>query len=196
MNENDIEIISGDRFPITVYQLRELMGWSFGYEGELIADLWCAFNDRFWNGNLEPCPMFFPRSTTYGRWVGLFTANRARKSLHIQLKHSMSVQYKANVLLHEMIHQYLCESGQCTKHNDHPWCNEIMRITKQLWNVDIHAAPDSPRKVKGYSVRVQKPSATGQASITRKQIATWPDSIGLSVPINEFISYTLQEVVE
>ncbi len=77
MNENDIEIIDGDRFPITVDQLRELMGWSFGYEGELIAELWRAFNDRFWDGRLEPCPMFFPRSTTYGRWIGLFTASGA-----------------------------------------------------------------------------------------------------------------------
>jgi hypothetical protein len=195
MNHDDIEVIEGDRFPITLAQFRELMGWSFGTEGTVMADLWAALNSRCWDGKLEPCPMFFPRPTSYGSWVGLFTANLQRKTLHIQLKHSLSTQDKADVLLHEMVHQYLSETGQSTKHNAQPWCDEIMRITKQLWSVEIHASPDSPRKVNGRSVRVQKPSATGQPSIKRKQIANWPHSLGLSVPIDTLIDYTQLEVV-
>ena len=188
MQTNDVETIDATRHPLTVAQLREMMGWSFGGEGELMADLWQGFNQQLWDSTLKPCPLFFPRATTYGSWIGLFTRNLSGMSLHIQLKHSMTTQQKADVLLQEMVHQALSESRRDTSHNAKPWCEEIMRLTAKLWQQDIWASPSEPRKVEGRSVRIQKPSATGTQSISRTAIASWPDSLGLHVPINRFVA--------
>lgn len=187
MFQNDVEIIVGTRFPIKAEHQLQMAGWSYGEHGVLIARLWQAFNEKHFGGKLVPCPLFFPTATPYGKWIGLFTMNHSFESLHIQLKYSLSVDSKADVLLHEMVHQYLCETHQATGHNANPWCNEIMRLTKEIWGVTIHASPDSPRRVNGRSVRMQKPAADGTPSITRRQIATWPQSIGLSVPIADYL---------
>ena len=188
MQANDVETIDAIRHPLTMEQLREMMGWSFGDEGELMADLWQGFNEQLWDSTLKPCPMFFPRATTYGRWLGVFTRNKSGMSIHIQLKHSLNTQDKADVLLHEMVHQALSESRRDTSHNAKPWCDEIMRLTANLWQREIWASPSQPRKIKGASVRIQKPSPVGTQSITRTEIATWPYSLKLHVPINKFVT--------
>jgi hypothetical protein len=185
---NDVEVIDVTREQITFVEMRQMLGWSFGDEGRLIADLWDAFNERHWDGRLVPVPLFFPRVTTYGHWLGLYTCNAANESIHIQLKFQLTTKQKADVLLHEMVHQFLAECGQNPKHNGIPWCNEIMRLTKEIWGVEIHASPSVPRKKDGRSVRIQKPSAIGQESISRPQIAAWPCSIGLSVPFDSYLT--------
>ena len=188
---DDVDVIDAARFPLSVSQMRQMMGWSFGEEGVCIADLWWAFNERFWGGRLVPCPLFFPRATSWGRWIGLYTRNHDYQTLHIQLKFALSFEDKADVLLHEMVHQYLGESQQNTAHNADPWCQEIIRLTSEIWGQRIHASPANPRKVKGRSVRIQKPAADGTPSISRRDIASWPHSLGLHVPLNDYLVHRL-----
>lgn len=185
---DDIQIMDAQRAPLTVQQLRQMMGWTYGAEGQLMADLWDAFNQQLWGGRLDPAPMWMPTCTSWGRWIGLCTANAEHQTLSIQVKWQLSMQARADVLLHEMIHQALHEARLCTAHNALPWCQEIMRLTQEIWGVRIWASPAVPRRVHGKSTRVQRPGPDGMESITRKQMASWPHSLGLEVPIGRYLS--------
>jgi hypothetical protein len=189
------EIINQRRTPITVEEFQKLMEWTYSDKGVALARAWEWMNEECFDGVLVPCPILLPSSPPFGHWVGLCTGNPQNETVHIQIKRDMTLGEQFNVLLHECLHAYLRELGQSTDHNAIPWCNEIMRLTRQIWGVEIHASPDSPRRINGVSKRVQKPSATGQQSITRTQISRWPHSIGLNVPTERFTDYTQLEVV-
>lgn len=181
---NDINVMDAAREPITIDQLRLMMGWSWGDLGTATADYWQQMNQDFWGGVLQPCPIWFPAAVPYGRWIGLFTCNHQAESLHIQVAFNQtdSLAGVVNVLLHEMVHQHLSESGQDTSHNADPWCTEIMRLTREIWGQEIWASPAVPRKdAKGKSRRIQLPSPQGEPSISRKDIAGWPLSLGLDI---------------
>jgi hypothetical protein len=184
---DDVQVIEGERHPLTVEQLRQMMGWAYGADGEQLADLWQALNVRLWEGRLDPVPMWLPTCTDWGRWIGLYTHNGMGRSLSIQVKWQLSPRDRAGVLLHEMVHQALAEAGQCTAHNAVPWCQQIMRITQELWGVPIWASPALPRRVAGKSTRVQAVSPDGRQSISRKCMAAWPHSLALHVPVLELL---------
>ena len=183
----DIDLIDSSRPTLTFEQMRQVMGWSWGEDGEWVADLWRAYNDRHWEGALDPVPIWFPRATPYGRWLGLCTGNSHHQTQHIQLKHGCSLQEWADILIHEMVHQALLETRRNPNHNARPWCDEIMRLSKEIWGQDIWAAPSLPRKVDGKSQRIQKRSPDGEESISRKAIASWPHSLGLHVEIGHYL---------
>lgn len=185
--KKDIEIIDAKRDPITREEMLRLMGWSWGVEGVQLAKLWQGLNEKHFDDRLIPLPIWFPSTFPYGCAIGLFSANFDGESLHIQIKRGMEIGQKANVLLHEMIHQSLSESGQDPSHNGTPWCEEIMRLAKEIWDVSIWASPCSPRKIGGKSQRIQKESSGGDESISRKAIATFPDSLGLNVDIKNYL---------
>lgn len=178
---DDVQVLDADRHQVTVQQLRQMMGWVYGADGEHLADLWQGLNVRLWGGRLEPVPMWMPTCTSWGRWIGLYTHNGSGRSLSIQVKWQLGPQGWADVLLHEMVHQALAEAGRCTAHNAVPWCQEIMRISQELWGVKVWASPSVPRRVGGISKRVQAPAADGTSSITRRELAGWPWRIGLHV---------------
>jgi len=184
---DDVQVLEADRHSLTVEQLRLMMGWVYGADGEQLADLWQAFNVQLWGGRLEPVPMWMPTCTNWGRWIGLYTHTGMGRSLSIQVKWQLGPQGRADVLLHEMLHQSLAEARRCTAHNAAPWCQEVMRITRELWGVSIWASPSVPRRVAGKSTRVQAPGPDGQPSITRKQIAGWPSSCGLHVSLHHLL---------
>ena len=183
----NIEILKFDRIPISREQMECMLKWTYGDEGAEFARLWCAFNDQLFDGKLSPVPIYQPTATPFGHWIGQYQGNERNESLCIQLMRGRERADKISILLHEMIHQRLWESGEDPSHNARPWCHEIMRLTKELWRKEIAASPDSPRKVNGQSRRIQKPSPDGQLSITRQDIARWPHSLGLSVPLERFI---------
>jgi len=185
---DDVEVIDADREQITLAELRQMMRWGFGDEGAELADLWASLNDRLWDGQLDPVPLWLPRCTTYGAWIGLCTSNTKGQVLHLQVKYQLGRQARADVLLHEMVHQCLVQTGQKSNHNAWPWCEEIRRLTSDIWGIDIWASPAVPRKVDGRSKRVQRPGPDGQQSITRRQIATWPSSIGRRLPLDEYLT--------
>jgi len=186
-----ILLIEQSRSPITIDQQRDMLRWSFGGYGEMIARAWSGFNQAFWAGELKPIPVWFPSATPYGHWCGLFTGNFDNEPLSIQIKAGLDLEDAIAVMLHEMVHQHLHEQWLISKHNAKPWCSEIMRLTKEIWGMDIWAAPDSPRYVnvdgKRKSIRVQKPGPDGQKSLPRKAIARYPHSLG--VDLNELFYY-------
>lgn len=181
--QNDIEIIDASRSPLTFPEMRKMMSWSWGDRGVWAADLWRKFNEAYWGGQLEPVPIWFPQASPYGHWVGLCSGNRQGQTQHIQLLRGKPDDFLAHVLLHEMIHQYLFETGQNPAHNAQPWCEEVMRLTKQIWGKDIWVSPSVPRKVDGKSQRIQKRSPARQESIPLKEISGWPHSLNLTLPM-------------
>ncbi len=162
-----------------------MMAWSWGELGVATADLWHQFNRDYWQGELHPCPIWFPSASPYGNWIGLYSANPDGQSLHIQITQNQtgSLASVGDILLHEMIHQYLAETRQDTQHNAVPWCSEIMRLSREIWGQEIWASPALPRKnlKTGKSIRVQALGPDGQTSLTRKEIAGWPQSLKLSI---------------
>lgn len=178
----DIAIVNEWRRPLDMNELRNLMEQSWGERGLWLAGKWGSFNEKYWQGKLVPLPIWLPSAPPYGRWFGLYSGGPGRTSHHIQIKRGLDNQSMLGVLLHEMTHQYLYESGQESQHNSEPWCDEIMRLTKLIWGRDIWASPSQPRKVDGKSVRVQKTGPNGEESLPLKLISTWPDSLRLSVP--------------
>lgn len=185
--KNDIEIIDAERESITHDEMIKLMSWSWGKEGVALAKIWQGLNVKHFGGNLTPLPIWMPQTFPYGHAIGLFSANYERESLHIQIKQNLSPQKKVDVLFHEMIHQTLSETRRDTSHNALPWCGEIMRLAKEIWNVEIWAAPSLPRKVDGKSKRIQKKSPDGIESIERTAIAGFPYSLKLTIPVNDYL---------
>lgn len=214
MLKNDIQILDVTRDPITKDEMLKMAAWAWGDEGEWLARLWIAFNDAHFGGKLEPLPLWQVATFPHGGAIGMFTAGKER-SLSIQLKlQVLGEKYKKNVLpekipdaaergryirksdrllkpgvlLHEMIHQHLFESGQHTGHRGQPWCDEIMRLSKDIWNRDIWASPSRPTKEKNdegdwVSVRKAKKSPDGKESLSGEDIARWPHSLDLIVPV-------------
>lgn len=175
------EIIDQRREPISITEFRKLMHWTYSDRGTALAAAWEWLNHQCFHGVLLPCPILLPSSPPYGHWVGLCTGNPEGETVHIQLKRDMPLPAHFDVLLHECIHAYLREKNEPTSHNELPWCREIMRLSKELWDVDVWASPSQPRKVKGASRRVQKLSSDGRESISLPKISQWPQSIGLAV---------------
>jgi hypothetical protein len=185
--KNDIEIIDAERESITYDEMLRLMSWSWGKEGVTLAKIWQGLNVKHFGGSLTPLPIWQPRTFPYGRGIGMFSANLKQESLHIQLKQNLPLQLKADVLFHEMIHQRLSENKEDPQHNALPWCQEIMRLAKEIWDVEIWAAPSIPQKIGGKSKRIQKPSPAGIESIERTAIASFPHSLELSISIADYL---------
>jgi hypothetical protein len=188
--KDGIEILDAERSPISEDEMLQLMGWTWGEKGVILAKLWRAFRDKHF-GALQPLPIWLPPTFPYGYCIGLFTANPNRESLSIQIKYGLTLQEKADTLLHEMIHQELSERGDVAKHNATPWCSEIMRLGKEIWNYEFWASPALPKSIEGpkgrTTVRVQKDSETGERSISRKSIASFPQSLKLSVNLDDYL---------
>ena len=182
----DIQFLDMERDPISAEEMEKLMLWSWGQEGVRLARLWKALNDRHFEGVLTPLPIWLLKTFPYGRTIGLFTANMKKESLHIQIKLDPP-EYRPSILFHEMIHQYLCETGQPTDHNTKAWCTQVMRLAKEVWNHDIWASPANPIKVNGTSTRIQKPAESGEESIPRGDLSRFPLSLGLMLPAENYL---------
>ena len=184
---SSLEVKGITRPEILFSDMHKMLYFSFGERGASIANTWQRFNETYWQGQLNPTPIFLPTATPYGHWVGACT-HRDKQVINIQLKYGLSDQQLANTLLHEMAHQSLVERGLNAKHNANPWCEEIMRISRDYFDVEFWAAPALPRKVNEKSVRLQKQSDTGQKSISRRDITWWPTSVGINAPVADYYS--------
>jgi len=143
---------------------------------------WERLNHLGWDGRLQPILITDAVMLPWGRAIGYYEPCNKNEIGHITIKRSELKNGRwRDVLLHEMIHQFLHETGQNTEHNDKPWCNEIMRLGYLLWGATFWASPSEPRRVAGESVRIQKPSPTGEPSISRRSIAGFPYSLNLHV---------------
>ena len=170
-----------DRPKSTLRQIRKFAHTAWGELGERVVDCWQEYNLEHFSGKLEPVPLVLTRVSPYGHWTGLTTGGRGKRVASITLTMPADGDYliaNRNVLLHEMVHQYLIEGGENPSHDSQPWCDEIMRLSeafgKQVW-----AAPDKVGKHKKTrkSFRYKPDSDDGKKSMTQEQIAHWPHGV-------------------
>ena len=157
------------------------LGW--GSFGARIYRTRCAYNARYFAGRLKPLPIVPTPTLPFGHCVGLTSGGGIAR--HILLAapkdHDVLVGDKG-VLLHEMIHQHLFETGQDVRHAGQPWCDCVMRLNKRIARKAIFASPTTVRKIDGRSVRLNPAcAATGRASLSQQEIARWPHSTGIEL---------------
>lgn len=153
---------------------------AFGPRGEKAVRLWQQYNDDYFSGNLKPVPVLFVPTSPFGHWVGLCSGNRATQSVHNIMLLNRPWDTLREVILHEMVHQSLIERGLNPKHEGQPWCDEIMRISKNYFRRDMWAGAVTVIKVMGSdgkrrSVKTNKRSPDNYDSMPYGMITSWPD---------------------
>lgn len=159
------------------------LGW--GKFGARIHAAWCKYNDLYFNNTLKPLPIVPTAILPYGHCVAYTRGSRGVAN-HIMLaapKQGEVLVADKGVLLHEMIHQHLFETGKDPSHAGKPWCDCIVRLNKQIGRKAIHAAPDKFGKDADRRSFRFKPvcEATGLASLSQQDIARWPHSVGIKL---------------
>jgi hypothetical protein len=177
-----------DRGDITFAQMKAFLQTGWGKTGLAVADAWLLFNKRYFGGKLQPIPIVLTATSPYGHWSGLTTCNARRPRAHLiemtaPRMSGNALRADRGVLLHEMIHQHLTESGRWPKHDGEAWCEEIMRLHFAITGKTIWAAPEKIGKQKdddGKRKSVRKQAADpidGRPSISQAAIASWPHSV-------------------
>jgi hypothetical protein len=129
---------------------------------------WRALNEQLWDGELPLCGIQWGL-TPHGRALGYWAGHQNTITLHQSLiepqgdawgiAHKLGERYAADVLLHEMIHQYITvilgaenggrnESPNDSPHNNPYWVGEVNRISRRL-GFDCRAEVVKQRRVNG-----------------------------------------------
>lgn len=155
----------------------------WGDAGTWAADTWTRLNAAHFDGKLRYHGIVWGLTPHGGRLGHTYPSGRI--TLHPSLldpqesawgiRDQLGARYAEDTLLHEMVHVTLFARGIASKaphHNTQEWCDEIMRITRQLGLAPIKAAPVKPRRVDGKVVREPL-----DGHLSRVEIATWPDRL-------------------
>lgn len=184
---SEIEKVNFNRERITEEEMMNICSWAFGDEGELLSKVWQGLNQDWFYGKLNPLPIFITNVFPYGSAIARCFGNpKFSIAHHIEIKESLDEQKKVDVLLHEMIHQFLFESNEKSDHNAKPWCREIMRLGKEIWDYEFFASPSVPRKVTVDGVR-RSYREQKEGSIELKQISGFPLSLKLNTPYKDYL---------
>jgi hypothetical protein len=154
----------------------------FNQLGRKTISLWRHYNHDYFNGVLEPTPVLYIPTSPWGHWVGCHIRDRNIYLMYPSEKRSWG--FVRGVLLHEMVHQFLEQSGVDVGHDGTPWCQEIMRLSK-VFGRNIWAGKYTVTKVHGRSQRTNKPNPDKDSkaiALNQDQISKWPHSIGLEPP--------------
>jgi hypothetical protein len=151
----------------------------FGELGRKTIFLWQRYNEEYFSGSLEVTPVLYVPTSPYGHWIGL---HRADRNIYLMPPAPSRPWSRVRaVLLHEMIHQNLSQSGKDVRHAGEPWCREIMRISMHF-DRKIWAGKYTVRN--GQRVNTAPPLATNARILNQREIASWPHSINIEPPDN------------
>jgi hypothetical protein len=173
--------------PYTFDEMKRALAAGWGDLGTRVATCWAYYNQLYFDGRLKPLPIFLTQTSPYGNWVGLTCIHDT--VTHIALtapKQGEFLVADRGVLLHEMIHQHLFESGEYPSHDGEPWRRAIMRLHRDITRKELWAGKSTVTKKRTEngrkSVRFNLPHPeTGEPSITQEQIARWPNSVGIDL---------------
>jgi hypothetical protein len=167
----------------TFDEMRRCLVRGWGDLGGRTASCWMEFNRQFFDGRLNPLPMFFTPVGPYGGRIAWTCC--AYPLTHIALCRPKSGNLKSTadrgVLLHEMIHQHLNERGDNPGHDGQPWRDEIMRLHFEITGNRIFAAAEKVIKVKQEDGRRKSHRVQKDGSKKQTDIARWPHSYGIEL---------------
>jgi hypothetical protein len=178
---NQTLLITKSNLPVSFEEAVLIGERCFGELGRRTVFLWREYNALFFDAALQVTPVLYVPTSPYGHWIGLHLHQR---NIYLMFPNKSRTWGRVRgVLLHEMIHQHLAQSGENPQHAGAPWCREIMRISRQLGR-NVWAGKYTVRRVNGKSVRINlaQPSPDGALALNQKQISRWPRSIGLDPP--------------
>jgi len=161
-----------------------LGGWSY--------DKWEELNNLYFDGKLEAGSIIWGL-TPHGHYLGAYSPMDNQITLHTSLVEPKSdspwnmgsllgEKFAEDVLLHEMIHQYLRQIKNYTgkeSHNCEEWCEGIVRISK-LMGIEIKAKPVRQKRIRqpGQKTGAGKVQwVVEEGHMNRKEIASFPHSI-------------------
>lgn len=138
----------------TFDELKEQGIKRFGTAGAWVYDEWKHLNEMFFTGRNSVGPIVWGR-TLQGESLGYYAVAENLIYLHYHLlrptypthhlkwdAEHMNKRLASDVLLHEMIHQRIHQSGGWrgeTSHNNERFVEEVNRISKLL-GLDVHAS--------------------------------------------------------
>jgi hypothetical protein len=163
------------------YRLAQTVMW--GQAGEWAADTFARLNATYF-GDEVPAAGIAWGLTPRGR-LGHTNYESGRITLHSSLLDPRSANpwyqwgrlgeaFAEDVLLHEMIHCLLRARGvpsdeKTGRHNEQPWCDEIMRLAPLIGLGEVKAAPVKPRRIDG---AVRRQALDGY--LTQDELARFP----------------------
>jgi hypothetical protein len=170
--------------PFTVEDMVRFAGEAWGELGIAIVSRWCEFNATYFDNALKPVPLVITNTMPYGKRIGFCSYDPDATGRTITLnvpkdKHQLLADN--NTLLHEMVHQFLCELGEYPSHDGNGWRREITRLTRIITGNDIWVGPSKTMRRNGRVVRMNAPHPeTNVPSLTQGVIARWPhDAFGI-----------------
>lgn len=169
----------------TFAEMERFAAVAWGELGANVARKWAEFNAEYFGGTLRPTPIIITSTLPYGHRVadciGGLNGGRRLIRLNVPAKSDVLVADN-NTLLHEMIHQYLAERNEKSKHAGDPWCREIMRLNKQITGTAIWAGRSKTFREGKRIYRANQSGPNGEQSFTQDQIARWPhDNFGINL---------------
>jgi hypothetical protein len=173
--------------------LRKAAEIADGKYGTWTYDRWAEFNDRYFGGELIVGGIQWG-ITPHGRSLGYFEPWRNSITLHVSLidpegrnpwsmGQMMGEKMAADVLVHEMMHQHIGQSGGDPSrytHNSPRWCEEINRMVPLLGiDTELLAIPIKQKRVKDSEVKGSGAVtwAVPDGAMTRTTLSTFPHTL-------------------
>jgi len=159
---------------------------AWGDLGRKVVTKWAEFNERYFGGKLKPIPIIITPTLPFGKRIADCSARPEHGRLirlNLPKDHNRLVADN-NTLLHEMIHQFLCERGEDPDHKSNGWRAEIMRLNKLITGREIWAGRSKTKRIGKQVIRINEEHPDGRKSITQRQIARWPhDGCGIDLGV-------------
>ncbi len=149
---------------------------------------WRRLNKLCFAGELSPVRILWGL-TPHGRSLGHYRAEDHTITLHLSLVANgglLDEQHVSDVILHEMVHERICEIGMpatgTSSHNCESWVSEINRISP-LIGLEVRAAVVRQKRIDG---KVRWSPEVG--FLSQKGLAEWPQSVRLVEPEKHLVA--------
>lgn len=170
---------------LTLADMRRFAVVAWGTFGGSVVDKWAELNDAYFGGRLQPVPIVLTNAQPFGsRYAFCSYGGELGRTITLNVPRLHHRLLADNcTLLHEMIHQFLNETGESAAHSSCGWRREIMRLHHIITGQEIWAgrSKSSRDPVAKRVVRINEPKADGTPSLRQGDIARWPRSCGINL---------------
>jgi hypothetical protein len=146
--------------------------------GARIVERFDYWNARAFGNALPLMPIQIVPVAPYGHWIGRASAGGDSEGGKVKLQNRNREGFTSaldDVLLHELLHQYLHVRNEAAKHAASPWRREVERLSRELYGIEVECAPAHPVKGKRLTNPADYiPKRAGALPLVLSQYARWP----------------------